>query len=101
MSSNVYKRAVEDAIAKHGRGVFLKLTGTSYGLTFDEREQLIRQELREPLFGTPRCTRKRAWDVDTRLEQLKEYARDFDLEEATKQWDTLHEYCKEHGDIKF
>lgn len=57
-------------MAKFGRGVCLKLTGTPWGTSYDEWESLIRQELREPLFGTARCLRKRAWDVDKRLAEL-------------------------------
>ena len=35
------------------------------------------------------------------IEKLKREDRDFNLEEFIKQADTLHEYAKLHGDIKF
>ncbi len=67
---SIYERVVENVIASHGCGVCIRLTGSKYGLSYNDWENLIRKELREPKFGTPKCKRQRAWDPEIRLAQL-------------------------------
>lgn len=71
-STSIFERVAESVIAQFGRGnIQLRLVGTKWGLSYIEFDSLIRKELREPLYGTPRCQRLRAWDPNVRLEQLR------------------------------
>lgn len=68
---SIFEGVVEKVMASCGRGVCLRLTGSKYGLSYHEWEKLIRNQLRERKFRTPRCQRLRAWDPEVRLVQLK------------------------------
>jgi hypothetical protein len=69
--SSIFKSVVERVMASCGRGMCLRLTGSKFGLSYDDWENLIRKQLREVKFKTPRCQRFRAWDPEVRLAQLK------------------------------
>ena len=68
---SMYHRVSEEVIALYGRNISLRLTGTRYGLSYLEWDALFRTTLKEPMYGTPRCQRLRAWDVEARLKKKK------------------------------
>lgn len=71
VKTRLYEKAVEHSMAWTSRGnVGVQLTGTKWGISHVQWERLINADLREPKFGTPRCTRQRRWDVNKRLAEL-------------------------------
>lgn len=70
----IFERVCEGVMREMSATPSIALTGTRLGLSYEMWEHLIRSELREPKFGTPRCTRRRAWNVDDRLEELNEHS---------------------------
>lgn len=70
--TSIFERVAESVIAQFGRGnIQLRLVGTSRGYSYGDLDRLIRANLAEWSFSTPRCQRLRAWDPNVRLEQLR------------------------------
>jgi hypothetical protein len=67
---SIFEQACEEVMRLHGTDVGVRLSGTRYGLSFQELDARIRTTLREPTYRTPRCQRLRAFDVNARIKAL-------------------------------
>lgn len=76
MGTSIVESVIEEAMRHYGRhSSSLMHTGTKFGLNYAQWEQRILNDLREHRYGTPRCTRRRAWDVNIRIMELEQLAR--------------------------
>lgn len=76
MKTWIYEKAIESAMSWTTRGnVVVQLTDSKWGVKYNQWESLIIANLREGMFGTPRCQRSRKWDVESRISQLPSFLR--------------------------
>jgi hypothetical protein len=71
--TSIYEQACEETMALCGKNFQIRITGSRQGLSFREWDALILRDLHEPMYGTPRCTRLRRFDIDARLAQAEAY----------------------------